>query len=158
MRLDAIRQKLRGAVVHQPDVPSNPRVVAEKLLAEVLPPERYLELSAEGHCDIPGKKNKTYRLFRNQKTEIEDKSGNWSSSCIHLSESAPDTDRIVAEYLLITQDEKEYLRTANLTPIGRSPHTREDYGHHGGQAVRQIFAAGTTIRYLSVTSCGVATW
>lgn len=155
---------------------ANPRVVAEKLLAEVLPPEAYLELAATGYCDIPGKRHKRYRLYRNVKTEIEKQDGSWWSSCIHLTDSqAPDTDRIVAEYLLITQDEAEYLKTANLTQIRPPEKAVRGPVHCASQNIRpeipvrlwdsRLFTPGLAMAtgtalvstgYFAVSSCGIS--
>lgn len=96
----------------------DPKIAAEKLLRRVLPEELHVSLGALGYCDVPGKTHKSYRIFKNQKTHVTDKQGNVYSSCIHLTDTeAPDTDRIVAEYLLIINDEAKYLDTANLTQI-----------------------------------------
>ncbi len=110
----------------EPDV--NPKLVAERLMQKVLPEDVYLSLSALGYADVEGTIGRKYRLFRNRKTEITDKNGTVVSACIYLPGQAlgaapPDTDRIVAEYILITNDEKEYLSTANLTMIS-SPNVR----------------------------------
>ncbi len=110
-----------------------PTLVAEQLLIKVLPAPLYLSMSAKGYCDIPGVINKSYRLRRNGKTEVTNSKEEVFSSCIVLSTDAPDTDRIIAEYLLIVDDEKEYLKIANLTMIrGMSRQTawqpRHDYG------------------------------
>lgn len=109
--------KARFRQTRLPETHRDPKVVAEKLLAEALPPEVYLSLAATGAVEIPGKRYVVYRLHRNHKTELLDKMGRWWSACIYIPGDPPDQDRLVAEYLLITQDEKEYVRTANLTCI-----------------------------------------
>lgn len=103
-----------------------PSIQAEALLQRIIPGEDYLALAADGQCTIKGERFQ-YRLRRNQKTIVIKEDGEYSS-CIHLSDSqAPDTDRLVAEYLLITNDEAEYLRTANLTRIKTAAYARDVY-------------------------------
>ena len=96
----------------------DPRLAAEKLLRSVLPEDLCISLSAIDECEVQGKKH-CYKIFKGQKTHCIQGDRTFSC-CIELSDtSAPDTDRIIAEYLLITNDEDEYLKTANLTEITR---------------------------------------
>ncbi len=129
----------------------NPKLVAERLMQKVLPEDVYLSMSALQYADVPGQlmvhdtgKPRMYRLFRGgRKTEITDPNGHVWSACIYLPGQQPDTDRIVAEYLLIVNDEAEYLETANLTVI----HGLN--GRHGMVGTDGI--AGTGISVLSST-------
>ena len=102
----------------------NPKIAAERLLRSVLPEDLCVSLSAIGECEVQGKKYR-YKLFKNKKTHCI-QGDKIFSCCIELSDSeAPDTDRIVAEYLLIRNDEARYLSTANLTQIvGPRPDVR----------------------------------
>ncbi len=94
----------------------DPRLAAEKLLRSVLPEDLCISLSAIGECEVQGKKYR-YRIFKGKKTHCFQGDKTFSC-CIELSDSqAPDTDRIIAEYLLIKNNEDEYLKTANLTQI-----------------------------------------
>src|SRR3990167_7113028 len=96
----------------------DPRLAAEKLLRSVLPEDLCISLSAINECEVQGKKHR-YKIFKDQKTHCIQGDRTFSC-CIGLSDtSAPDTDRIIAEYLLITNYEEAYLRTANLTEITR---------------------------------------
>lgn len=111
----------------KPVVQRVPVVQAEALLRRVLPEENYLELAATSKTWIQAKTNR-YQLIRHSKTIVEKPDKTKWSSCIHLSDNdAPDTDRLVAEYLLIVNDEKEYLKTANLTEIQSVPQYQPQY-------------------------------
>ncbi len=108
----------------------DPRLAAEKLLRSVLPDDLYIALAATGQCIAKGKTHE-YTLAKGKKTICKKApglgvgSGKAFSCCIGLEDQqAPDTDRIVAEYLLIINDEKQYLETANLTEVYVSPHYR----------------------------------
>ncbi len=101
----------------------DPRLAAEKLLRSVLPDDLYIALAATGQCIAKGKTHE-YTLAKGKKTICKKApglgvgSGKAFSCCIGLEDQqAPDTDRIVAEYLLIINDEKQYLETANLTEM-----------------------------------------
>lgn len=93
-----------------------PKIAAEKLLRSVLPEDLCVSLSALNECEVQGKKYR-YKIFKGQKTHCFQGDKTFSC-CIHLSDAnAPDTDRIVAEFLLIRNDEEQYLKIANLTQI-----------------------------------------
>jgi hypothetical protein len=107
------------------------KIAAEKLLRSVLPEDLCVSLSAIGMCEVQGKKH-LYKIFKNSKTHCI-QGDRIFSCCIHLSDSAaPDTDRIVAEYLLIKNSESEYLNIANLTEIT----TRRS---RGGEALEALW-------------------
>lgn len=101
-------------------IPDDPKTNAERLLMEVLPADCYIALAAHGSFTVDAKRNR-YRLFKGRKTELEGlaMAGPKWSACIHPSDTeCPDADRIVAEYLMIRNDEEQYLKIANLTEIG----------------------------------------
>lgn len=103
-------------VALESQVRPDPRLAAEKLLRSVLPEDLCISMSAIGECEVQGKRHR-YKLFKLRKTHCYQGDKTFSC-CIELSDTkAPDTDRIIAEYLLILNDEDEYLRTANLTQI-----------------------------------------
>src|SRR3990167_229467 len=103
----------------------DPRIVAETLLRSVLPEDLCISLSAINQCEVQGNKHR-YRMFKNQKTWCFQGDKTFSC-CIQPSlEGLPDTDRIIAEYLLLTNDEEEYLKTANLTLISVPRNIGED--------------------------------
>ena len=107
----------------------DPRIVAEKLLRSVLPEDLCISLSAINQCEVQGNKHR-YRMFKNQKTWCFQGDKTFSC-CIQPSlEGLPDTDRIIAEYLLLTNDEEEYLKTANLTLIS-VPINIDEYRYAG---------------------------
>lgn len=112
----------------------DPKIKAERLLAEVLPEDMYYSLAALGHCAYErevsssqwdmvnalaplGSMKVGFKFQRQVKTEITLGKIVYSS-CIHLSDGkAPDADRIVAEYFLIKNDPAKYFSTTNLTAI-----------------------------------------
>lgn len=113
---------------------SDPKVVAERLVRRVLGDENYTDLAALGKFTIILPSENEYTLYRKRKTEAKlakkyllpygraDKRLHWDagtySCCIHPEDtSCPDADRIVAEYVLLCNDEQKYLFTANLTAI-----------------------------------------
>lgn len=115
--------------------PSNdPKVVAERLLKSVLPEELYIQLAATGSFSCSIGPNE-YTFFREKKTHVK-KNDRTYSCCIDIEDPArPDADRIVAEYLLVLNDEKKYLDTANLTciegPRDRGPWSDNFLGEWG---------------------------
>ncbi len=116
--LQAPRFIVRADYMKPPEdgLANEPKIAAEKLLRSILPIDLCISLSAIGECEVQGKKHR-YKIFKNQKTHCFQGDRTFSC-CIELSDSsAPDTDRIVAEFLLITNNEDEYLKTANLTQI-----------------------------------------
>ena len=95
----------------------DPRVVAERLLRQVLPEAMYEELAATGQCSCVVNEHE-YTFSRKAKTKVG-KDGKTFSCCIeHTDNSIPRPDRLVSEYLLVLNDEEKYLATANLTQIG----------------------------------------
>lgn len=94
-----------------------PEAQAERLLWEVLPKDLYFHYAAFGWFSIPVNGRKYY-LYKNIKTQSVDQDGTHLSWCIHSSRKVPDQDRLVSEYLLLTNNEAEYLRTANGTVVG----------------------------------------
>lgn len=108
-------------------VGDNPKIAAERLLRSVLPEDLCVSLSAINECEVQGKKHR-YKIFKGQKTHCFQGDKTFSC-CIQLSDpAAPDTDRIIAEFLLIKNNEEEYLKTANLTQIG-GPQERPQVRH-----------------------------
>lgn len=102
----------------KPKLP-DPRIAAERLLRTVLPDDLCVSLSAINQCEVTGKSGFTYTLKKGGKTHCKKLDGAVYSCCIEFApgEKKPDVDRIVAEYMLITSDEQEYLKTANLSRI-----------------------------------------
>lgn len=98
----------------------NPEIKAEQLLAKILTEDEYFSFAALGWFEVDGRIHKTYRLHRREKTRIIDWKDRHFSACIYATETVPDADRIAAEYLLIRHEERQYLKTANLTEI--QPH------------------------------------
>ncbi len=96
----------------------HPKIVAEKLLRRVLPEDLCICLAAMAYCDVQGKRYR-YRLRKDAKTICFQGEQEYSC-CIDLVGNHPDTDRIIAEYLLIKNDERKYLATANLTQVYRA--------------------------------------
>lgn len=125
--LPEIEMNIESSPIDHPDIirkrQVDAKIAAERLLRTVLPEDLHISLAATNECKVNGKDpGFSYQLKKNAKTLCTKKDGSVHSCCIGLSDtSAPDTDRIVAEYLLITNDEPQYLKTANLTCIRGGP-------------------------------------
>ena len=94
---------------------------ARQLLLSILPEDLGREFQASGTIMVSGERN-TYVLSLNSQTEIRNKTTGqpFAYSCLQLSVPAPTYDRMVAEYLLITNDEERYWQAANIFPYLRA--------------------------------------
>ena len=96
---------------------------ARQLLKYILPKNSWKELEETGVFQITGKRG-IYFISSPHKTEIRDlKSGRTVAyACLQMTIPAPTYDRMVAEYLLIKNDEDFYWKTANIFS-----RTRDDF-------------------------------
>ena len=92
---------------------------ASELLRCMLPEGQWAQFSETGILEVPGSRG-TYRICVRDLTRVVDShSGRpFASACLQLSVPAPVQDRIIAEYVLIRNDEDLYWRTANIFPAG----------------------------------------
>ncbi len=88
---------------------------ARRLLRSIIPEASWNELQEKGVFSIDGKRGK-YVISPYSQTEIRDlKTGRLVAySCLQLSIPAPTYDRMVAEYLLIKNEEDAYWKKANI--------------------------------------------
>lgn len=88
---------------------------ARQLLRSILPETLWCEFEQKGVVPVVGKRG-TYVISPYSQTEIRE---SWAGrcvayACLQLSLPAPTYDRMVAEYLLITNAEDLYWKTANV--------------------------------------------
>ena len=63
----------------------------------------------------------TYRISERSQTEIHANGGRPSATaCMQLSIPAPSCDRMIAEYLILKNDEALYWKIANVFPLERN--------------------------------------
>jgi hypothetical protein len=86
-------------------------------LRRILPETQWEQFSDTGTIEIPGSRG-TYRISSRDLTRLLDPETRRqrASACLQLSVPAPVHDRIIAEYMLIRNDEDLYWRTANIFP------------------------------------------
>ena len=88
---------------------------ARQLLHSILPDNAWSELEERGVVRLSGKRGH-YVISPYSQTEIRDSSSGRcvAYACLQLSIPAPTYDRMVAEYLLIKNNEDLYWKTANI--------------------------------------------
>jgi hypothetical protein len=105
-----------------------PAARAERLLREVMGPERFHRLRAYGYVDLPSQRlpGRVYRLDNAGNLSYRDPGEErfTSSLCVQPGESVPRDDEIAMRYLLVTADEERLLRTANTLAFRFSALTR----------------------------------
>jgi hypothetical protein len=96
-----------------------PEARAKNLLHRILPEGQWEQFSETGTLEIPGSRG-TYRISIRDLTRVLDAQTRRprASTCLQLTIPAPVHDRIIAEYMLIQNDEDLYWRTANIFPAG----------------------------------------
>jgi len=101
------------------DAQQCPEAKAKDLLRRILPETQWKQFSATETLEIPGSRG-TYRLCTRDLTRVLDAQTRRprASACLQLTVPAPVHDRIIAEYMLIQNDEDLYWRTANIFPAG----------------------------------------
>jgi hypothetical protein len=80
-----------------------------------LPERQWEQFSETGILEIPGSQG-TYRICVRDLTRILESQSRKerATACLQLTVPAPEHDRIIAEYMLIRNDEGLYWRTANI--------------------------------------------
>jgi hypothetical protein len=91
---------------------------ALELLRRVLPETQWTQFSRTGLLEVAGCRG-TYRISAQGLTRVFDPETGRprASACLQLSIPAPAHDRIVAEYVLIRNDEDLYWQTANIVSV-----------------------------------------
>ncbi len=91
------------------------RAKARQLLCEVLPEDALHEFLAEGFFHHKGKAG-VYRIGEGAQTEIYRNGRLCAAACLQLTIPAPGCDRMLAEYLILKNDEALYWSKANIFP------------------------------------------
>src|SRR5262249_50056067 len=92
-----------------------PEAKASGLLGEILPARPLKEFLKKDYFHHYGTLG-VYRISRDSQTEIYRKGRLAASGCLQLTIFAPSYDRMVAEYLLLSNDEQLYWTKANIFP------------------------------------------
>jgi hypothetical protein len=92
-----------------------PESKARRLLCEILPERALKEFLEKDYFHHYGKLG-VYRISRDSQTEIYRKGRLAASGCLQLTIFAPSYDRMVAEYLILANDEQLYWTKANIFP------------------------------------------
>jgi len=90
---------------------------ARRLLCEILPEKSRQEFLTTGSFYHEGN-GVVYRLSERSQTEIYTNGHHSATACLQLSMPAPGCDRMIAEYLILKNDERLYWRVANVLPLG----------------------------------------
>ena len=91
------------------------RAKARQLLCEILPENALREFLTNGFFHHEGN-GVTYRICEQSQTEIYGNGRLSATACLQLSIPAPGCDRMIAEYLILKNDEAFYWNTANVFP------------------------------------------
>src|ERR1041385_3353813 len=87
---------------------------ADALLQFVLPPGLQEEWRDSGTVTVTGRRH-VYCMDAHRQTKVFSARGRHiADACLLLTIPAPAADRVLAEYLLIRNDEKRYWLTANV--------------------------------------------
>ena len=92
------------------------RLKAQQLLCEILPPDAREQFLTYGYFDFEGKRT-VYRIFRHSQTEIYLNGFLHARACLQLTIPAPSCDRMIAEYLILRNDETLYWSKANIEAV-----------------------------------------
>jgi len=92
-----------------------PEAKSKQLLCEILPEQALKEFLEKDSFHHYGKLG-VYRISRDSQTEIYRKGRLAACGCLQLCIFAPSYDRMVAEYLILANDEQLYWNKANIFP------------------------------------------
>jgi hypothetical protein len=94
---------------------------AKELLCRVLPEDEWVRFTETGTLEVPGSRG-TYRISPFAQTILVDSQTRRpiAGTCLQLSIPTPPHDRVIAEYILIRNNEDLYWQTANIFPVGLS--------------------------------------
>ena len=90
---------------------------AEELLHRILSEQEWKQFRKKGVLEVVGSRG-TYCISANYLTDVINSGTRRrvATACLQFSAPAPALDRVVAEYVLIRNDEDLYWRTANIYP------------------------------------------
>jgi hypothetical protein len=101
------------------DTPAvRPEVKARQLLCDLLPRKALQEFLEKDSFHYEGSVG-VYRISRDAQTEIYRHGRLAASGCLQLTVFAPTYDRMLAEYLILKNDERLYWTKANIFPVRR---------------------------------------
>jgi hypothetical protein len=89
---------------------------ARRLLCEILPEKPRTEFLTTGSFYHEGN-GVTYRISERSQTQIYTNGRPSATACVQLSIPAPGCDRMIAEYLILRNDERLYWKVANVLPL-----------------------------------------
>ena len=94
-----------------------PDVRARELLSRVLPDAQWTEFAKTDSFEVSGSRG-IYQMSSGGTTRVLDLRTRQlrATACLQLTVPAPAADRLIAEYLLVANDENLYWRTANVFP------------------------------------------
>jgi hypothetical protein len=101
------------------DDQSSAPLKAQQLLCEILPDAMREQFLANGFFDCVGQLG-VYRISKESQTEIYVSGRLRARACLRLTIPAPSCDRMIAEYLIINNDETLYWSKANIEPVTRA--------------------------------------
>jgi hypothetical protein len=101
--------------LEEPTRGSSAAAKARRLLCEILPERPRKEFIETGAFHHEGN-GVTYRISESGQTEIYANSRLSATACLQLSIPAPGCDRMLAEYLILKNDEAFYWKVANVFP------------------------------------------
>jgi hypothetical protein len=93
---------------------------ARRLLCQILPAGAREQFLMHGFFDWHGKRAR-YRIHRSAQTEIYINGSLHARACLQLTIPAPSCDRMIAEYLILRNDETLYWSKANIESVRRTP-------------------------------------
>jgi len=96
---------------------------ARRLLCEILPHNARQDFLMTGSFVHEGD-GVSYRISERSQTQIYVNGHHSAIACLQLSIPAPGCDRMIAEYLILKNDERLYWNLANVLPLET---TRFDY-------------------------------
>jgi hypothetical protein len=94
----------------------NPEAKSKRLLCEILRGKALQEFLEKDYFHHEGRLG-VYRICRDSQTEIYRKDRLVASGCLQLTIFAPTYDRMAAEYLILSNDERLYWTKANIFPV-----------------------------------------
>jgi hypothetical protein len=89
---------------------------ARRLLCEILPERARRDFLMTGSFVHEGN-GVTYRICERSQTQIYVNGRHSAIACLQLSVPAPGCDRMIAEYLILRNDERLYWNLANVLPL-----------------------------------------
>lgn len=139
-----------------------PSLRAERLLRDVMGPERFSLLQQHGSLDLPSRlvQGRMYRLDRDGSLLYKDRGepSFRTTLCVQPTEAIPRDDVVAMRYLLVTCDEERLLKVANPIAFGFFSLARalqHDLAQHYPAATATLMASGLILGFLLALSAEV---